>query len=252
VEEVFPRCSTTNWHATVSTSERPVRNWLDHAYCPVVPPFFTASNPVAYGNTVSFRLWKTEYKLDREHVDEFYMHFLLREVSDDAANRLTWTPGRGSVPWVCRWCPDDSDPKIPVMSRERYREALRHLWLRGITGMQVFNPVRAGYENMALAEVEDAAAVYDGMLEYREFLDGGTPLCLDVPGPQDGGVIWSGLKKGNRAVVRVFNSSGGRRTVTLEPWPGSRITLGATSQGKTWLLVLDGKKIKAVDQGANH
>lgn len=251
VEEVFPGCSTTNWHATVSTPARPVRNWSGRAYPPVAPPFFTASNPVAYGNTVSFKSWKPEYKLDREHVDQFYMHLLLREVSDDAANRLAWTP-RGSVPWVCRWCPDDPNPKIPVTSRECYREALRHLWLRGITGMQVFNPVRPGYEAMALAEVQDAAAVYDEMLAYREFLEGGIPLCLDVPKPQDSGVVWSGLRKGNQAIVRVFKQSGGKGAVTVEPWPGSKITLVATREGKTWLLVLGGKQIKALEQNTNH
>ena len=244
VAEIFPACSTTNWHATVSTQAHPVRKWLDDAICPVVPPFFTASNPVAYGNTVSFRLWKPEYKADREHVDQFYTHLLLKEVSADTANRLAWTPGRRSVPWVCRWCPDDPNPKIPIMTRERYRETLRHLWLRGISDMQIFNPLREGYETLAVNEVQDAVIVYDEMLEYRDFLDEGTPLHLDIPKPQDGGVLWSGLRLKDRAVIRTFKPGDGKTKVTVEPWPGRKIALEATPAGKTYLLVLKNGKIR--------
>ena len=242
VAEIFPGCSTTNWHAVVSTQARPVRTWLDRVICPDVPPFFTASNPVAYGNTVSLGLWKPQFKFDREHVDQFYTHFLLREVSDDTANRLLWTSGRTSIPWVCRWCPDNENPKLPIMTRERYREVLRHLWLRGISGMQIFNPLRTGYEAMAVDEVKDAAAIYDEMLEYRDFLDHGLPLSLDVPKIQDDGVVWSGLRLGDRAIVRTFKQGGGAAKVTIEPWPGKKITLAATPAGKTYVLALkDGK-----------
>ena len=246
VEEIFPACSVTNWRATVSTPARPIRNWEDHPYPAVVPPFFNTSNPVAYGNTVSFSLWKPEFKLDREHVDQFYTYLLLNEVSDDAANRLAWTPGRKSVPWVCRWCPDNPDPKIPVMTRERYREVLRHLWLRGISSMQIFNPKREGYEEMAVAEVQDAVAVYDEMLEYRDFMEHGTPIGLDLPKMQDDGVLWSGLRWDDRAVVRVFKQGGGKASATIEPWPGRKITLEATTTGKTWELVLKDKQVHIV------
>jgi len=243
VEEIFPGCSTTNWHTAVSSQARPLRNWLNVAYCPVVPPLFTASNPVAYGNTVSWRLWKPEFKFDRDHVDQFYTHLLLREVSDDAANRQVWAPGRTSVPWVCRWCPDDENPQIPIMTRERYREVLRHLWLRGICDMEVFNPVHKGFESMAVYEVQDAVEVYDEMLAYRDFLDHGSPLCLDVPNIQDDGVLWSGLRSGNRAVVRTFKQGGGKANVTIEPWPDKKIALEATPAGKTYLLILKDDQI---------
>ncbi len=246
VEEIYPACSVTNWRATVSTPVRPIRNWQDHAYCAVVPPLFTASNPVAYGNTVSFGLWKPEFKLDREHVDQFYTYLLLNEVSDDAANRLIWTPERKSIPWICRWCPDDPNPKIPIMTRERYREVLRHLWLRGISDMQIFNPKRDGFEEIAVAEVQDASAVYDEMLEYRDFLDHGTPIGLDLPKMQDDGVIWSGLRWEDRAIVRTFKQGGGKATVAIEPWPGKKIALEATTKGRTCELVLKDGHVQIV------
>jgi hypothetical protein len=236
VAEVFPGCSTTNWRAAISTPDRPQRSWPDRVLPASVPPFFTATNPVAYGNTLFFHAWKSAYRLDREHVDQFYTRILLNDVSNDAAGRLAWAPGRRSIPWVCRWCPDDDDPKIPIMSRERYREVLRHLWLRGISGMQVFNPVNKGFEEMALAEVQDAAAVYDEMLEYSDFLEHGTPLCLDVPKAQDSGVLWSGLVLADRAVVRTFKQGGSKSSVTVEPWPGRKVTLEADAAGRTYLL----------------
>ncbi len=245
VAEVFPGCSTTNWRAAISTTERPQRSWPDRVLPPSLPPFFTATNPVAYGNTLFFHGWSPRFRLDREHVDEFYTRTLLNNVSNDAANRRVWAPGRRSVPWVCRWCPDDDDPKIPIMTRARYREVLRHLWLRGVAAMQVFNPVNKGFEEMAVAEVQDAVSVYDEMLEYRDFLDKGTPLCLDVPKAQDSGVLWSGLALGDRAVVRTFKpggTAGGGAEVTIEPWPGRKVTLRADATGRTYLLVLkDGK-----------
>jgi hypothetical protein len=82
------------------------------------------------------------------------------------------------------------------MSRERYREVLRHLWLRGIKTMQVFNALLPGYEEMAVFEVQDAAAIYDEMLELREFLEDGEVLNVAVPKIQDSGVVWSGLRLG--------------------------------------------------------
>ena len=251
VAEVFPKCSTTNWRAAISTPDRPQRSWPDRVIPPVVPPFFTATNPVAYGNTLFFQAWKPEFHLDREHVDEFSTHILLNDVSNDTANRLVWAPGRRSVPWVCRWCPDDEDPKIPIMTRERYREVLRHLWLRGISGMQVFNPVNRGYEQIALGEVQDAVGVYDEMLEYRDFMESGTPLCLDVPKAQDDGVLWSGLRLGDRAVVRTFKQGGSKSSVTIQPWPGRKITLEADGAGRTYLLVLKNGRIQPTKPEAN-
>ncbi len=236
VADVFPGCSTTNWRAAFSTPQHPIHTWPDQIICPSAPFFFTATNPVAYGNTLFFQAWKTTFTLDREHVDQFYTRLLLSDVSNDAANRLVFAPHRDSVPWVCRWCPDDENPKIPIMSRERYREVLRHLWLRGVTDMQVFNPRHEGYEAVALGEVEDAASVYDEMLAYGDLVSNGTPLNLEVPALQDDGALWSGMRLGDKAVVRVFKQGGGSSSVKVAPWPGLNVTLDATPQGHTYLV----------------
>lgn len=156
---------------------------------------------------------------------------------------MRWAPHVRSIPWVARYCPDDEDPAIPIMSRERYREVLRHLWLRGVDGMQVFNPTRRGFSRIVLSEVQDAVAVYDEMLEHREFLESGDVMNLDVPGPEHDGVVWSGLRSGNQAVVRVFRQGKGEGTVTIEPWIGRPIELDVPSKGQTYLLRYDGTRV---------
>ncbi len=241
--EIFPSCSTTNWRAMISTPQRPLRSWSERIYPPSVPAMFSASNPVAYGNTVLYYFWKPQFKFDREHVDQFYTHYLLDEVSGDAANRAVWTPGRQSVPWIARWVPDDPDPTIPIMTRERYREVLRHLWLRGVSSMQIFNPLRSGFENLVLAEVQDAVAVYDEMLQYREFQQNGEVLGFAVPKVQSDAVLWSGLRLGDRAIVRTFKQGTGKALVLVEPWPHRRVWLAATAVGKTYSLSLQGTRI---------
>jgi len=243
VREVFPACSTTNWEAIYSSAERPTHShWRDYMMPACTPHSFTGTNPIAYGNNIFFRLaWKDSYPLDREHVDQLYTHLLIRQVSDSAANAMKFAPETDSFPWVIRWCPDISDAKIPIMSRPRYREVLRHLWLRGADGMQIFNASRKGYEEIVINEVVDAVAIYDEMLGYREFLDAGEILCTDVPKVQDDGVLWSGLRLTDRAVVRVFKQGGGAAKVTIEPWPGRPVTLGVPADGKTYVVTTDGK-----------
>ena len=245
VREIFPACSTTNWVTVCSTPERLLRGWDDGVGSPATPIMFTATNPVAYGNDVFFRaVWKPEWKLDGEHVDQLYMHLLLGQVSGSEANAQKIAPQLRAIPWVARWCPDIGDEKIPMVSNERYRESLRHMWLRGCEGMQVFQPARPGYSHIVVTELQDAVAVYDEMLAYRELLDKGAVLNTDVPAVQDDGVIWSGLRLGDRAVVRTVKQGGGSAKITIEPFTGSKIELAATAQGETRVLVLENGKVR--------
>lgn len=239
--EIFPRCAVTNWHIVFSSPADTVFYFVDNRFIPpVAPTSFTASNPVAYGNDKWFLVeWRPEYPLDRRHVDQFYLHNLLRQVSADAANRLAFAPHAACFPWVARWCPILGDPEhaVPDMSRPAYREALRHLWLRGVTGMQVFNPRNPQYEAIWLQELQDVVAVYDEVLAYREFLDQGEVMNLEVPPPQHDGVFWSGLRLADRALVRLTNQSDQEIVFPLEPWPGHPIALSLPADsGRTFLL----------------
>ena len=194
---------------------------------------------MAYGNDKFWQTaWQDDYPLDQRHVNQFHMHNLLRQISGDAANRLAYGPEVASFPWVARWCPivNHREDKTPYMSREAYREALRHMWLRGIDGMQLFNAWREGYEEIALFEVLDAVAVYDEMLGYRDFLDAGQVMNLAEPAVQDEGVLWSGLRLEERAVVRLFSQGKGAARFELEVWPGHEIDLEAPTEGRTYVL----------------
>ncbi|MEO5339272.1 MAG: hypothetical protein H7837_01955 [Magnetococcus sp. MYC-9] len=241
--EIFPRISITNWVVTLSSVDRPVLGWKDEPHPPMGPTLFTATNPVAYGiDTAFLSLWKKEYPLDQEHVDQFYTHILLRQISADSANRQQQAPYMASIPWVGRWVSDHADKKVPVMSRERYREVLRHIWLRGIDGIQVFNPVHAlDRVGMAVAEVEDATAVYNEMLAHRDFLEKGTPINLSYPMIQAEGAIWSGLRMQDAAIIRLFWQGSSMGTLEVEPWPGSKVTLSNPTRGATYHLRRDKK-----------
>jgi hypothetical protein len=248
VKEVYPAAEVANWMVNVSTPERPLRYWDDRVLPPAVPSMMTATNAVAYGHTDFFAAaWRDEWPRDREHVDQLYTHLLLRMVSDDTRNRAAWAPGLGSFPWVARWVDETAEKDRPIMSRERYREVLRHLWLRGVDGMQVFNRVMPGYEHMALAETEDALLVYAETMALGALLDG-EPMNLDVPPVQSDAVLWSGRRRGHEALVRTFKQGSGSADVTVEAWAGRRVTLPADEKGRTYLLRLNVDGIQVTER----
>jgi hypothetical protein len=73
---------------------------------------------------------------------------------------------------------------------------------------------------------------------YREFLDSGRVMNTEVPARQDPGVIWSGLRLKDRAVVRVFRPGGAPATVTFMPWEETEVTVDelAEKDGRFYLL----------------
>lgn len=216
VRRVYPDAAVTNWVVMMSTAAHPVRSWTDWQHPATPPVFFTHTNPIAYGIDTYFQsAWPDDHQVSRANVDRFYTHLLLRQVSVDARNRAKHRPDLGAVVWVARWVPDERDRRVPVMSRAAYREALRHIWLRGVDAMQVFNPRREGYELYAVREVEDAQWVYNEMLAYRQFLEEGEVMNFDVPDNRETSVMWSGLRLGDRALVRITNLGSDRASIKI-------------------------------------
>ena len=231
VLEVFPACSVTNWNAMVSTPEHPLNDWDFDKIDSSMPAFFTATNTAAYGDTKYWHRWNKSWKLTQEHVDQFWFHSMIEQLSVESANRLKWMPEKSAIPWVARWLPENDEVSFPVMTRERYRELLRHLWLRGIKGMQVFNPRFKGYEKMAVYELEDAASIYSEMMRYHDLIENGTPFGLEVPAAQSNKVVWSGLRTSTHAVIRAFKQGGGTASAAITVWPGSVVTFPVDSRG---------------------
>ena len=244
--EAYPRCLVTDWGIVYSSPQVPTAHyWGGWPLPPSDAGLFTGLNPVAYGNDECYvRQWTNAWTnsaavpLDEEHMDRLYTRVLLAQVSGNAANALLWAPEKPCIPWVCRYCPDVGDKKIPALSRERYRELLRHIWLRGADSMQIFNALRQGETITALQEVEDAVQIYDEALGFRPFLDKGQIMNTDIPPADYDGAIWSGLRLENEALVRAFTQ--GRRTAhfSLTPWAGgAAVELEAPPDGAYYRLV---------------
>lgn len=241
VREYYPACSITNWEAVISSPETMVWSWTQtRSLPPQYVGLLTGTNPIAYGNDALYRLhWRKlgDLPLNQENMDRLYTYVELAQVSQNEANQQRWAPELQCLPWVDRYCPDDDDPQVPIMSRERYREVLRHLWLRGADGMQIFQPVRKGHESIATEEIEDAVAIYDEMLAYRKFLESGRVMNVAIPEMQERGPIWSGLLLGDEAIVRAFVQDNQPQEFTLQPWAESEpVTLSAPPQGATYRL----------------
>ena len=250
--EYYPKCSVTNWTQLHSSPELPNQSFGGGTrFPPMDIGLFTASNPVAYGDDTIYKthwdkVWgaKNKVPLDGPHMDRVYTWVMLTEISRDAAVAASWAPEKRSIPWVARYCPDDEDVKVPIMSRERYREVLRHLFLRGAQTLQIFNANRPKTPNIETEEVEDAVAIYDEMLAYRPFLDHGTVMCTEVPAAPSDAPIWSGLQLDNTALIRAFTQGQKTARLTFTPWKDApAVTLDAPPQGATYLLTLKDKKI---------
>lgn len=251
--EVFPSCSITNWSAVFSGPDEPTPSaWGDRTIPPGGLGLLTAANPVAYGNTIYYELAGRPghpAPPDAASMEAIYTRRMLAQISHNERQARRLGPEKGSVPWVSRWCPDDEDPSIPPLSHERYREILRHLWLRGADAMQIFNPYRpeTGGESSVL-EVLDAVSVHDEMLAHRDLLERGTVLNVAVPrGDADSGVIWSGLATGDDAVVRAFSPTAKGASIRIRPWPdASAVRLAAPPEGRTYRLRRVGSRVRIV------
>lgn len=183
-------------------------------------------------------------------MDQFYTHNLLRGVSVDAVNRQAYGPEVMSFPWVTRFCPleKESGNEIPDMSRGAYREALRHMWLSDIDGMQLFNAEWGGFEETWVLDLQDAVSVYDEILAHREFLEDGEAMNLEVPERQDDGVLWSGLRLADRALVRVVSQGSQPGQVEIAPWEDARVTLAAPVTGATYLVERSSGAVVEIEQ----
>lgn len=255
IMEYYPYISINNWEEVLSTPDEPTPSWSGYRkWKPKDLGMFTAANPVAYGNTIWKEYnWKEEWgwPLDVEHMDRVYTSVMLNQISIHEYNAQRISPWKESIPWVDRYCADDPDPAIPILSRKRYREILRHCWLRGADGMQIFNPLwfKDDVDKTAIAteELEDAVIIYDELLGYRKFLEKGVAMNTAAITPTYQGAIWSGLRLDDQAIVRAFSADGKKVEFEISPFADAeKIKLPATSAGKWYLLQRKGKEVKIV------
>jgi len=137
-----------------------------------------------------------------------------------------------------------------AMSASVYKELLRHLWLRGVSGMRIFNP-GPPFEGplKSYTELEYARSVLDEMLSFRTFLANGVPMNYSVNSPEfTGGIEWSGLSNSatnpTQWVVRTVSRSGSPGTVaSITTQTGLTFrNIPAPTNGATYILNSDGTR----------
>jgi len=120
---------------------------------------------------------------------------LLKVASNFVRATPAATPLVPFVHWHTTELPQDADPAVKQFSAGKYQELLWHLLLRGHDTFFLWCPQAESAEEVRLLH-----QVYAASLEYREFLERGTPVTFDVPAKP--GPVVSALRLGGRLLVR--------------------------------------------------
>ncbi|HPD15255.1 MAG TPA: hypothetical protein PLE19_09905 [Planctomycetota bacterium] len=241
VRELFPNAIVGNYGEFASSAEMPFEGLRPpRKLDPSVPLM-----PSAYANTNLLpRHFKPDEPVTQEKADAIYFFDLMRTVSTCNANRQ---PGQLSIPFLSRYTPDNPDPRFLVpMSQRAFREVVWHTFLRGAATIYVFNlgyPTRPQTVTPALSfeSVEDVRSVYDALLAHREFLDKGEPVNFRFPPLFSAEPVWSGLRLGDRCLVRTFTLGAVAAKVEVTPFPGVTLTLDAPPEGALLVVHNDGR-----------
>lgn len=169
-----------------------------------------AGTGYTYANPVVYTWWDTFNWYDFENTDYRWFYNMLLVASNACEHTPPGTPVIAWVHWhttAARLAPDPK--KIKQFSEEKYQELLWHMLLRG---MDTFSSWCTAEE--LVKEVELLQEVCRDALEYKEFLDKGTPITYHVPKQQ--GPVISGLKLGNRVLIRRTDFDGTREPVEIK------------------------------------
>ncbi len=131
---------------------------------------------------------------DFESVDYRWFYNMLLVGS----NAGKYTPGDLPIVTFVHWhtvAVTQNEGIVEQFSRNKYQELIWHLLLRRHDGLFVWCP-----QHEAELEIKLVHQIYAESLQYRKFLEYGSPITFDVPSQQ--GPVISGLKLGNRLLVR--------------------------------------------------
>jgi len=185
---------------------------------------FTLAMPVVY-------TWHNIYHAYPRFTDDDFRWFYNMLLVGSNAGKSTppATPIATFVHWHTT-APPAVALTVPQMSRVAYQELLWHLLLRGHDIFYSWTPMEELAEEIALVQ-----QVYDASLEYGDWLARGEPITFGVPAEQ--GPVVSGLRLGDRVLVRRTDFGGVVGPVTVEV--GGR-TLGVPSTpGQCQVLPLE-------------
>ena len=148
-----------------------------------------------YAMPVVYTWYPTFSWYDFKNPDYHWFYNMLLVASNAGAHTPGDIPIISFMHWNTTDPPTDPDPGVPQLSKEMYQELLWHMLLRGHDSFFLWCPRDESVEETLLLH-----EVYAEALEFRDYLDRGHPITFAVP-ESDGSVI-SGLKLGNRILVR--------------------------------------------------
>jgi hypothetical protein len=130
--------------------------------------------------------------------------------------------------WHTTSPPAEPDPAVKQLSEEKYQELIWHMLLRGTDGLMNWCTDAETAKEIALIQ-----QVYAASLEYKEFLDRGTPIALDVPTTP--APVVSALLLDDRVLVRRTEFGGVEANVVLR-LPGGRPVFVPAAPGHCQIL----------------
>ncbi len=145
---------------------------------------------------------------DFEETDYRWFYNMLLVASNAGMNTPADIPIISFVHWNMIDPEKYPAPGLRQFSEEMYRELLWHMLLRGADTFYMW----CGRDQFAI-ETRLVHEVYAGAQEYGDFLDGGVPVTFEVP--REPGTVVSGLRLGNRVLVRRTDFGGSRSEVRL-------------------------------------
>lgn len=146
---------------------------------------------------------------DFADADYRWFYNLLLVASNAGRNTPSETPLISFVHWHTTAPPEPPDPAVRQMSAGAYQELLWHMLLRGHDGFALWcMPDEIGIETSLVQEVFAAS------LAYNDFIIQGEPVSFDVP--RQPGTVVSGLRLGDRVLVRRTDFGGASGEAVLE------------------------------------
>ena len=150
--------------------------------------------------------------------DYRWFYNMLRVASNAGKHTPPSTPLIPFVHWHTTAPPENPDPAVEQFSREKYKELLWHLLLRGHDTFFLWC-----MGNELAAEIAAVQEVYAESLEYSGFLERGTPVTFDVPKEQ--GPVVSGLRIGSRVLVKRTEFGDRPEPITVKLNDGATLTV---------------------------
>jgi hypothetical protein len=212
------------------------REWYDYF------EYFVEGQPHIDDQRARYRLWANEFPgtgytcampvlytwyptygwYDFDNHDYRWFYNLLLIASNAGKSTPAGVPIISFVHWHTTSPPEKPDPAVKQFSAEAYQELLWHMLLRGTDTFFLWCLPSEDAEECRLVH-----GVYAAAQQYGDFLEQGTPISFDVP--KRPGTVVSGLRLGNRVLVRRTDFGGstepveivvGTKKIAIRPLPG--------------------------------